>query len=182
MSGEIATIEQARKSLRSFVNKHTAQFITFVGKVSAVDENAGTCDVLPVDGNPEFFDVRLAPSVDNIVDGVIAIPVIGSYVICGRLQNENDVFIVVPGEISKYIIKCTGAGKIELNGNSFSLVKGETLQTQITQLAADLNALILLYNSHTHVIPSGTTAVTTMISNISSTDFSQILNESVKHG
>jgi hypothetical protein len=183
MSNEM---EKARQALKSMMKKEAQRFITFVAKVESVDVNKGTCQVKPVDDNPSYYGVRLVPSVDNVVDGVVPVPKIGSFVICGKLENENDVFVMIPGEVTKYIIKCSDGGVIELNGNGFSMVKGETLQSEVNKLRNDLNELIAKYNAHTHILTLSTgtgTAAPTLTNAIqTSADFSQILNNKVKHG
>jgi hypothetical protein len=183
MSGEI---EKARQALKGMMKKEAQRFVTFVAKVETVDLGQGTCQVLPVDGNPSYYGVRLVPSVDNVVDGVVPVPKIGSFVICGKLENENDVFVMVPGEVTKYIIKCSDGGVIELNGNGSSMVKGETLQTEVNKLKAAVE-LIKSAISGAAVVPGdgGAAFKTNLISALAamnSGDFTQILNNKVKHG
>jgi hypothetical protein len=183
MSNEI---EKARQALRSMMAKEAQRFITFVAKVEAVDINKGTCQVEPVDGNPSYYGVRLVPSVDNVVDGVVPVPKVGSFVICGKLENENDVFVMVPGEVTKYIIKCSDGGVIELNGNGFSMVKGETLQTELNKLKATVQLILNAINSAVPVVDNSgaglQTSMKAIIASAQDSDFGSILNNKVKHG
>ncbi len=184
------TEEQARKALGNMMDKRNKKLTTFIAKVSAVDAAKGLCDVQPVDGSPEYFDVRLVPSVDNVVDGVVPIPKVGSYVVCGRLENENDVYVVLTGEVTKYIIKCSDGGVIELNGNKFSMVKAETLQQELDKSNAILNAIYTAFKNGTP--PTGAdagvyanalfTALKTALTPLPTAQYTAIKNEKVKHG
>jgi len=179
--------DQIRAALERKMQNIARTMSNFAATVKSVDEAKKTCVLLPVDGGAEYYKVRLTPN-ENSTEGVIAIPKIGSIVIAARLTNKDDVFILKTAEVSKYIIKCSDSGKIELNGNSFSMVKAETLKTELDKTNAAVTAIL---NAITNGVPatgtpdSGAAYKASMVAIISGKqvgNFSNIKNESIKHG
>lgn len=180
------SIEQARQAFSKFVENRSRKLITFEGNVDAVNESEGTCDVQPTDGSPMYFDVRIVASTDNVVDGIVAIPKVGSVVLCGRFENENNVFIQKTSELSKLILKCSDSGVIEMNGNKYSVIKGETAKTELEKLQAKVDLIINAIT--TSAVQSGDggavykTNMTLALNAKVDADFTDILNKEVKHG
>jgi aromatic ring-opening dioxygenase LigB subunit len=168
----------------------------FIGKVLKVTEGSKyTCNVMPIDSEAEIFSVRLKPTIDGTKKGIIAIPTVGSFVIVGLINNnENSAFIIWCSNIKKYfiiddnnnIIEFTNAD-IQLNGSHHNgLVKVKELTDKLNELEKTVNTLISTYNGHTHT--GGTIFGSTGPVSVPDTDVlvptlqAEIENTKVKHG
>jgi hypothetical protein len=74
------------------------------GKVSKVDTELLTCDVLPSDGGAELFDVRLQAMIDKNEKGLFLQPKVGSEVLVVRIDDEQ-FFVAQFTEIDKCFCK-----------------------------------------------------------------------------
>lgn len=188
--------QEADKILKKKI-KRLIPMQALVAKVLNVDENQYTCDVMPLSSTAELFKVRLKPTIDNVKKGVIAIPVVGSFIVVGLLNNnENSAFVISCSNITKYYIIGDNGNYIELkddgtlliNGDSFGgLVKVQELTNKINALENLVNnILVTLKNTTIPLAPSGTypfSPLYTALSNITPiTQQSDIENTKVKHG
>lgn len=178
------TITDASNALKNFVKKQTRSNIPFWGRVVEINTDENTCNVEPIDGNPIYYDVLMTPSPDNITHGLIQIPEIGSFVLCGSSVNENDVYILMFGELAEIVLMVTN--NIKLNGDKYSTIKGESLQEQLNILQ---NKVDLIINAIKNAVPatdnSGEALQTSMVAILQlakDADFSNILNKRVRHG
>lgn len=74
------------------------------GKVSRVDTDLLTCDVLPSDGGAELFDVRLQAKIDTNDKGLLLQPKVGSEVLLVQI-DDNQFFVAQFTEIDKIFCK-----------------------------------------------------------------------------
>ncbi len=145
--------------------------------VKSVDPDKGLCTVEIEILELEFDDIRLtAFETDDVSKCLLVLPKVGSYILIGRIEGSDNWYVAATTEVDE----------IRLGGKKYSSVNGETLQDEINTLKKDFNDHITDYNAHTHVLAlsagTGTAAPTTTVGTPSAADFSQILNDKVKHG
>lgn len=95
-------------------------------------------------GNIEVTDIRLRASLTERDRQMLVVPKIGSAVILGSLSGDlADLAVLQVDEIER----------IEINGGQLGGL------INISELTDKINALIDMFNSHTHSLPTGTVAV-----------------------
>lgn len=72
------------------------------GTVKDVDEANGSCTVTDLEGIDKF-EVRIKAVIDGKEKGVFIIPVVGSSVLIGRIQESNEWVILSYSEFNKII-------------------------------------------------------------------------------
>lgn len=159
----------------------------FTAKVKAVNEQAFTCDIQQ--GEDEEFllhNVRLKPALDGTNLGYIPIPEIGSYAVFGILKmNEDDIFLVLPGKVKKWILNCD---EVVFNaGLNDGLVNVNPLLTELQRINAVINFMLPAVDmSIAYVSPMVDggilgTAFTTALPNLPVQDLTQMKDIKVKH-
>ena len=92
----------------------------------------------------EVRDIRLRASLTERERQMLVVPKIGSAVILGSLSGDlADLAVLQVDEIER----------IEINGGQLGGL------INISELTDKINALIDMFNSHTHSLPTGTVAV-----------------------
>lgn len=179
--------EEVRKALKRFISRSTKDMRSFAATVKSVNESERTCVLSPADGGPDYLDVRLSP-IEGLNQGFLPIPAVGSHVLAGRLSNPNDTFILVYGEVTTYKLTCSDGGKIELNGNKYSLLKTEDLIKELKKTNSAVQSILNAINggvAGTGTPDSGAALIASMktfITGASVGDFSNMTNEKVLHG
>lgn len=131
------------KALRDMVKKLIPDF-AIVGKVTQVDENNYTCNVMPLDNDAELFKVRLKPTIDNLKKGVIAIPSIDSFVIVGLLNNnDSSPFIIWGSNFEKYYLIGENGNTFEFKNDGTILINGDNFGglIKLSELNNNLNTI-----------------------------------------
>ena len=95
--------------------KKDQKYSLFVGIVKSLGND--TCKV------DNYEDVRLNAVIDNLQSQFTIYPKIGSKVIVGRLEKDDDLFIVRVSEIEKVTIKI-GDQLFEMKNGKFLIKKG----------------------------------------------------------
>lgn len=116
------TDEDIRKMLIELTKSPIAMF---VAKVTEVDQEAYKIDIQP-SGRASVLDVRLKAAIDNVKDGIVEIPVVGSTVLCGIINNDKD---------SCFVIKCSQVEKVKLYGGE---QKGIPLHDKVKDNLVDI--------------------------------------------
>jgi hypothetical protein len=103
-------------------------------------------------------------------------PRVGSMVVVGRMEGSDQLFVV----------SVINPDVVELNGNAFSMVKGESLKVEVEKLKAAVNQIKSAIQGAA-VAPGDGGAVfkaniLAALAVFDTGNFSQILNEEVKHG
>lgn len=99
--------------------KKQGKFTLSVGTVKAVENDTCTVD--------DFEDVRLNAIIDDLESQFTVYPKIGSQVVIGRLENEDNAFVLGVSEIEKVIIKIADLvfemkdGKFKISSGNVSL-------------------------------------------------------------
>ena len=188
-------MDELDKILRAKFKGMIPEF-TIVGKVTKVDEENYTCNVMPLDNDAELFKVRLKPAVDNDKKGVISIPTTGSYVLVGMISKTEASFIVRCSNIEKYYIIGDGGNALEFKNDGTILINGDIHDglVKIAPLVSKINALETLVNNILSVLktttiplaPSGTYPFAPLYSALNDitpiTSKNELENTKVKHG
>ncbi len=117
---------EIRKLLEQFIGHRKN---TMLAVVKEVDEQENTC--LVVDDETEIPGVRIQP-ITGGEKGMICIPAIGSYVLCGRIEMDEDWMMIQASEYSKIVIN---------GGDLGGLVKIEPLIDWMGKVYADMQTL-----------------------------------------
>jgi hypothetical protein len=92
------TDEDIRKMLIELTKSPIAMF---VAKVTEVDMDNYKIDIQP-SGRASVLDVRLKAAIDSVKDGMVEIPVVGSTVLCGIINNDKDsCFVIKYSQVEK---------------------------------------------------------------------------------
>ncbi len=141
---------------------------TEVAKVLSVD--GAVCKVSRVRDGMVIDRVRLN-AISTADKGIVVTPKTGTYVLVSRFGEVN-WFVTLCGEVEK--ISIDAEADIVINGGGYGgLIK-------IEDLVDELNRLVQTFNSHTHVVPNGTSnAPSTLASSFST---STLENTKIRHG
>ncbi|REH00267.1 hypothetical protein [Flavobacterium aquicola] len=96
-------------------NKRKGKFTLTVGTVKAVEGDTCTVD--------NYEDVRLNAIIEDTNSQFTVYPKLGSKVIIGRLENEDNAFVVGVSEIEKLIIKIDNQ-VFEMKDGKFTIKSG----------------------------------------------------------
>jgi len=144
------TIEDALyKFFLKFLGKE--RIYSKTGVVSDVNETTRLCNVLPNDGSPLLYNVRLQTIKDSST-GFVVIPKNGTECIVSFI-NKSTAFLSSCEESDKLIVDCDTL--IQFNGGTKDgLVTVNELVTKLNNLESDLNALKLVFGTTWIVAPS----------------------------
>lgn len=163
-------------AIKSLVKKpNENEYQNIICEVSDIDTVAFTCTCTPIDGSPEFYDVKVNA---NGVKGFSLIPKDGSIVMASQTSGET-AFITMVSEVDQ----------IYLNGdNEDGLVKIKDLIIKLNNLENKLNTVIATFNTHTHPYLNVATPAVTSVSStpvtgaLTPTVKADLENEKIKHG
>src|SRR3990170_504197 len=133
----MATIAELQEALLSFFDRSIRKWNPRVGKVISVDKTDHTCEVEPLSGKATFKRVRIKPKADAEVNGLIAYPKVGSYVVIGSLSDPNDTVLLMVSEVDTYI----------MGEDKYSLLKAEDLITEVKKLQASVELILNAINN-----------------------------------
>ena len=160
---DIHKIKECLRELAGF-----APIETEVAKVLSVDGAA--CKVSRVRDGMVIDKVRLN-AITTSDKGVVVVPKTGTYVLVTRM-GENGWFVSQCGEAERITIDA--GTEIVINGGGYGgLIK-------IDNLVEELNRLVQTFNSHTHVVPNGTSNTPSTAASSFST--STLENTKITHG
>jgi hypothetical protein len=139
-----------------------------VGTVSAVDKEARTVDVEPLNEDAPLLGVNLQANQGSTV-GVVAIPRVGSYVMVGYVADGAAGMVVLCDDIEEVevVIKDKDTASIvvtedgiTMNGGSLGgLVKVEDITKRLNLIEKDINKLKQSLSSWTPVPQDGGSAL-----------------------
>ena len=119
--------QQIRDSLRRIAGE-VGPLNTLLAQLVSVDEVALTCELI-ADG-AEVYDVRLCP-VLNGKQSIVFFPAVNSWVLCARIEHDEDWMIIAADEIYKYRITI-GTQVFEMDGTKFLIKNGtDNLKTMM---------------------------------------------------
>lgn len=149
-----------------------------VAIVDSVDEENYTIDVKPV-GGAVLFEVRLKAAINDVKDGIVEIPEVGSSVIIGLLGNDkNTAFVLKTDKVKQVIIN---------GGENGGLTITPKLKEELDKTNALLEALIQVINGTPVTEPGNGSpsalqqALSGAISGKQLGDYAEIENNKVVH-
>lgn len=146
---------------------------------NSIDTTNMTCDCMPINGDADFFDVRLNA---NYTKGFTLIP-----------KDESVVVVTQLSDATAYVSMVSDVDNIYLaSDDNGGLVKVEVLKTALDNLQSEINTLKTTLTSNLTAMGAALSAVdggvtTTQAGILSGTtlpqiDISQIENKTVQHG
>lgn len=145
--------------------------------VVSVDTDNLTC-VVELADETEIADVRLKAAIDEVKDGIVQIPVVGSTVLVGSIGNKVGVrAVIMVSEVEETLFD---------GGENGGLIRIAELVEKLNNLENKVNDIVSKFNSHVHTGvstgggSSGTTP-TTVSGTLTTTQQSDLENEKVKH-
>lgn len=112
--------------------------------VVEVDATKKTCDVKPIDGGAELFDIPYSADVQG--DGLIMHPKKGSYVLVVFLDKHNAQICNV-SELDKLYLKI-GTVEFKIDATGFMLKKqNETLKKLMAELLKQIKLMVFTTNN-----------------------------------
>ena len=161
-SHDRAIISSIQKMTGTY-NIDTVYLVT--GKVTSVDENAGTCSVTAISGNAST-EIDGVEFQTVISDGVLIIPKVDSEVKV-IFSKYTTPFIVQYGDVDKIYL---AAELVQFNeGNLGGMVKVIELTQKLNDIENKVNSVISTFNSHTHTSGGSGSPTTPPTSPISGT-------------
>ena len=131
------------------------------GVVSNVNETTRLCDVIPNDGSPIVYNVRLQ-AVKDSTTGFVQIPKTGTECVITFINRSTAVLISCK-EITKLLIDADTV--IQFNDGTLDcMVKVNDLVTKLNNLENKVNAIVTFTSTHVHpgvTVGLGSTLVTT---------------------
>lgn len=132
-------------------NKSKGKFTLTVGTVTAIENDTCTVD--------QYEDVRLNAIVEELDSQFTVYPKVGSKVVIGRLENEDNAFVLGVSEIEKLIIKMgnqlfefkegnvtikVGDLLFEMKDGKFKIAKGSvSLQSILSDAFTQLSSSVI---------------------------------------
>lgn len=135
---------ELRLALIDFIRKTFPDGFIFQAVVKDVDMSTKTCTVVTEGMTEEIPGILLQPNLNSAEDGILPIPVKGSDVWCGVLNNdESQIFILKCTEVEEYIInvKQTTFNKGN-NGGMVIVGKADDNLKTIKQYVLDLKTAV----------------------------------------
>lgn len=147
-------------------------------KVTKVDLEALTCDCEPI-GKPELFDVRLKAGIDQVTDGIVEVPKVGSMVMVSMIgKSKTDAVVVLASQVSEVVM---------FGGQNGGLTITPKLVEELNKTNELLNALLDVIKGAPVLEPGNgaasvlQTQMKTAVADKELGDYSKIENEKVKH-
>lgn len=138
-------VRKIKECLRELAG--SAPVETEVAKVLGAD--GAECTVERVRDGMVISPVRLN-AVSTADKGIVVTPKTGTYVLVSRL-GESGWFVTLCGEVEKITIDAET--DIVINGGSFGGL------VRIEDLVGTLQHIVNTFNTHTHTVPNGTSAI-----------------------
>ena len=179
-------LEELRKRLK----EETSNEVFFTAIVTSINEGEDICEV-DADG-ATYTDVKLRAVIDTLGNRIVIYPKKDTSVLCGRITNSNNIYIIHVSEIDKIYI-LIGETKVVLDkngvvfndGTNKGLVKAPKLVDRLNAIEKAFNELLNDYKKHNHVTPAGPSTVFVIppvtIGTITTTVLGDIENIKVKH-
>lgn len=165
-------MDLATKLVQSIASKAAPGFTLVQGRVLEVTED--TVQLMPFGSSvPVVASLRH----NQASTGISIVPMIGTEVVCMALDSSR-YLLLYASEVASISID----GQVVLNGGQQQGVPLVLPLVQVlNQLIASLKELQTLFNTHTHAIPDGVTAVPAIVAttSLAAVDATQIANPKV---
>ena len=179
-----------REIIRSIADTNSKTRLV-VGSVKAIDHEARTCDVNPIDESAPILGVNLQANQGSTV-GVVVWPKLGSFVVVALYDDYEAGVVVLTDVIDRYDIKVgdmslslSAQGIVMNEGALGGLVKVVELTQRLNTIEQDLNSLKTAFSAWVPVAQDGGAALKTAVSTwatstLTPTQRSDIENQNVK--
>ena len=164
-----------KKIIQDIANRNE-EIYSKVCKVISVNRDKRTCDVRPINDEEDLiYGVRLQADME-IDEGYVIFPAVNS-----------NVVVTFINKMTGYVGLCSKIDEIQLNGDQFGgLIKIERLTDELNKTKAVLNAIKNVLTTWTPVPNDGgaalKTAATTALSSLNTGNYTNLTNDTVKHG
>jgi len=133
------------KDLIRILAKSGEKFYSEIARVKSVNSDR-TCDVIPINGDIEIYDVKLQANISQNT-GLVIYPKVNSYVLVSFL-DKNNAFVALTTDIDKfeviigdYSFTIDNSGIVFNDGSYGGLIKIADLVTKLNNIENDLNTL-----------------------------------------
>ena len=128
---------ELNKLFNQIVDKYSDSKPAIVCTVVEVDKTARTCTVLPLNGDPEIFDVMLQAGQDGST-GITMIPKVDSSVIVSFITDET-AFISLTSRVESFSIKSETEDLKSILSDILSAIEQLTVNTAVGPSTPPLN-------------------------------------------
>lgn len=150
-------------------------------KVNSVDTSARTCEVSPLNGKADLFDVRFQAEL-SLTEGLFIEPKVDSTVLVAFI-NSVQAAVVLCSEVENIYIDTQG-DTIFNGGTLDGMVKVGDLVTKLNNLENKVNDLVTWSSTHTHTgVTLGTSSSGTavgVVGTLTPTQQSELENTKIK--
>ncbi len=173
---------EIEEALRKLLNLR--EYYNHIGKVTEIDTEQRTCTVELRNDDADLQDVRLQAMVSEKT-GVLFVPEVNSDVIVGYL-DDDEALILQTSKVSR--VEIITSGEVLLNGDEFGgLIKIEKLTNELAKVTQRIDTIInILKNTvpsaSLYPNPAWSAIITPILSALQKENYSEIENETVKHG
>lgn len=147
-----------------------------IAEVLSVNKDKKLCSVRVTSNDVEYPEVRLSAVNGTITTGFILYPKVGSTVVIGVIDGSPEAVVVMFSDVDS----------IELLGNTYSIVKAETLTTELNKMKATVDAITSALLNWAVVPSDGGAALKLyaagLLAGKTTGTYTDIKNEKIKHG
>ena len=150
--------------------------------VNSVDTSERTCEVTPLNGKADLFDVRFQAEL-SLTEGMFIEPKVNSTVLVAFI-NSVQAAVVMCSEIENIYIDTQG-DTVFNGGSNDGMVKVGDLVTKLNNLENKVNDLVTWTSTHTHTGvtpgPGSTGTAVGIVGTLTPTQQSDLENTKVQH-
>jgi hypothetical protein len=131
--------KEEQKLMDAMRRKFASPIQVEIATVKSVSETELTCEIETADGT-EIPDVRLKASVDEeVVDGIVQIPVVGSSVLVGLIGNDDG---------TRFVLAFSNVGKVMFYGGEKGpiVIWEDKLKTELDKVKTMLTHIVNVIN------------------------------------
>lgn len=150
--------------------------------VNSVDTSERTCEVTPLNGKADLFDVRFQAEL-SLTEGLFIEPKVNSTVLVAFI-NSVQAAVIMCSEIENIYIDTQG-DTVFNGGSNDGMVKVGDLVTKLNNLENKVNDLVTWTSTHTHTGvtpgPGSTGTAVGIVGTLTPTQQSDLENTKVQH-
>ena len=150
--------------------------------VNSVDTSERTCEVTPLNGKADLFDVRFQAEL-SLTEGLFIEPKVNSTVLVAFI-NSVQAAVIMCSEVENIYIDTRG-DTVFNGGNNDGMVKVGDLVTKLNNLENKVNDLVTWTATHTHTGvtpgPGSTGTAVGIVGTLTPTQQSDLENTKVQH-
>ncbi|WP_052594170.1 hypothetical protein [Aureispira sp. CCB-QB1] len=185
---------ELRRMLEQFIDKRTVRAFLIEGKVIEIDKENKVCDVLPLDSQAPFQDVRLLPLSGSGGFGFTLYPKKDTNVTILK-KTDTEAFLISCQEIESMELFVGDQFKLEVknngdcifnDGSNGGLIIVDKLQQQVAKNSQLLQKIMTVFSTPVNEAGNGAPSVFQQALNAATqgsqtADLSNITNDKIKH-